>query len=344
MRVKTKQEKVKLTLKVLFLLISIGYVIVLFISHKLFGEDSLLAQVFYPNSNLENYNIQVIAILRSLGLIILTYICSKVIRQILAKCLLSGKNGITALKLIDSAIKYLAAIIMIILVLNTWGVETATILASAGILSLVIGLGAQSLIADIIAGVFIVFEGDFRVNDIVVIDGWRGTIKEIGIRTTKIEDAGGNVKIINNSEIKTIINQTKELSVAKCTMSIAYEESLPRVELVIRDHLAEIKNNLPDIIDGPYYKGVSELAASSVNLLFVAKCKEENLYQVQRDLTKELFLLFSKENINIPFNQLVVSQKEIFEQKTTKKMADEAHNFASEQKELSKHIQEEESK
>ena len=85
----------------------------------------------------------------------------------------------------------------------------------AGVLALIIGLGSQSLVADILAGIFIVFEGEFQVGDIVIIDGWRGEVKEIGIRTTKLVDVGGNIKIVNNSEIKTIINQTQELSLAK---------------------------------------------------------------------------------------------------------------------------------
>ena len=73
-------------------------------------------------------------------------------------------------------------------ILSTWGVNTSTLLASAGVLTLVIGLGAQSLVADVVAGLFIVIEGEYLVGDIVVIDGWRGTVKEIGIRTTKVEE------------------------------------------------------------------------------------------------------------------------------------------------------------
>ncbi len=93
------------------------------------------------------------------------------------------------------------------------------------------------LIADIVAGLLTVFEDEYHVGDIVVVDGWRGTIEEIGIRSTRIVDAGGNVKIVNNSEITTVINQTQNLSVVSTTISISYEESLARVELIIRDNL-----------------------------------------------------------------------------------------------------------
>ena len=89
-------------------------------------------------------------------------------------------------------------------------------------------LGAQSLIADIIAGLFTIFEGEYQVGDIVVIDGWRGTVEEIGIRSTRVVDSGGNTKIINNSEITTVINQTQHLSVVSTTISIEYGGTCPR--------------------------------------------------------------------------------------------------------------------
>ncbi|MGN0789023.1 MAG: mechanosensitive ion channel family protein, partial [Christensenellales bacterium] len=189
-----------------------------------------------------------------------------------------------------------------------WGVNTATLLAGAGILTLVIGLGAQSLVSDIVAGMFIVFEGEFEVGDIVVINGWRGTVQEVGIRTTKIVDAGGNVNIVNNSQITSIINQTQEISVAKCEVGIEYGASIPKVEEVIKNNLDTIKNNIPAIIEGPYYKGVSALGESSVNLLLIAKCKEEDVYQVQRDMNREIKLIFDDNDINIPFPQVVLNQ------------------------------------
>lgn len=104
------------------------------------------------------------------------------------------------------------------------------ILAGIGILGLIVGLGAQPLIADVIAGLFIVFEKVFDVGDIIVVDGFRGTVKEIGIRTTQIVDVGGNVKIINNSDLKTIINMTNQLSLAICDLNIEYGESLKELK------------------------------------------------------------------------------------------------------------------
>ena len=155
---------------------------------------------------------------------------------------------------------------------------------------------------------FIVFEGEFEVGDIVVVNGWRGTVQEVGIRTTKIVDAGGNVNIVNNSQITSVINQTQEISVAKCEVGIEYGASIPKVEEVIKNNLDTIKNNIPAIVEGPEYKGVSALGESSVNLLLIAKCKEEDVFQVQRDMNREIKILFDDNGINIPFPQVVVNQ------------------------------------
>ena len=226
------------------------------------------------------------ALIRSEQIVTIAVLLSMLLRFIMHKGFAHSNRAITIVKLLESFVRWLIAIVAIMMVLHAWGVDMATLLASAGILTLVVGLGAESLIADIIAGIFMVFEGEFQVGDIVVINDWRGTVQEIGIRTTKIVDAGGNINIVNNSEITTVINQTQEISQASVTVGIEYGESLPRVEIVIRDNLDTIKEHIPAIIDGPFYKGVTALGASSVDLLFVAKCREEDIFQVQRDMNR----------------------------------------------------------
>lgn len=236
-------------------------------------------------------------------------------------------------------LKWVVVIGAVFLILSAWGLRAEFSAAGAGIVALIIGLGSQSLVADILAGIFIVFEGDYQVGDIVILDGWRGEIQAIGVRTTKMIDAGGNIKIVNNSEIKTIINQTKELSLAKCYVSTRYEDRIENIEAVIADNLEHIKERIPAIVEGPFYKGVSELGESSVDLLFVAKCKEEDIYQVQRDLNREIKIMFDNNGIGIPFPQIVIHKGEDdVPQTVSKKTAQKAQEFTEEQKELSKDI------
>lgn len=257
----------------------------------------------------------------------------------LAKIVFRSKKGKTISRLLVSFIKWAIALTAVFFILDAWGVPATATLTGAGVLALIIGLGSQSLVADILAGIFIVFEGEFQVGDIVIIDGWRGEVKEIGMRTTKLLDAGGNVKIVNNSEIKTIINQTQELSLAKANVSVSYNVRIEKVEAVIADNIAKIKEKIPAIEEGPFYKGVTELGESGVGLLFVAKCKEDDIYQVQRDLNREIKIMFDDNNIEIPFNQLVVHMGEDADQeKVSKQDIRKADRFNEEQKELSQDI------
>lgn len=309
------------------------------LSNYIFGEGSVFNREISSNLFIKTLYMKIPALLRTIQIVTIAWLLTICIRFILKKLLARGARGATIVKLLNSFIKYLIAIIAVLMTLSAWGVNTGTLLASAGIAGLVIGLGAQSLIADIIAGIFIVFEGEFEVGDIVIIDGWRGTVDEIGIRTTKIIDWQGNIKIINNSQIASIINQSKELSVTTCVVSIDYRESIPRVELIIKNNLERIKKNIPEIVDGPYYKGVDKLGESSVDLLFIATVKEANYYVVQRALNREIKLIFDENNVSIPFPQITLNQPEEFDAKTTKFQKDQASKFAKDQSEQSKNLE-----
>ena len=103
-----------------------------------------------------------------------------------------------------------------------------------------------------------------------------------------------------------------------------------------------MKEKIPAIVEGPYYMGVSELGESGVSLLFIAKCKEDDIYQVQRDLNREIKIMFDDNNVEIPFNQLVVHMEEDDNKssKLSKSVAKKAESFNEEQKELSKGLDE----
>lgn len=266
-----KQKRRSLLISSILFLIGVGIIVSFCFYEKIYGADSIFQKDYFNNQILNGIIHIVPSILNTLTIVVICYFLNKLLKWILTKCFAKTNRGITILRLLHSFLRWMIVIIAAFAILSTWGVNTSTLLASAGVLTLVIGLGAQSLVADVVAGLFIVIEGEYLVGDIVVIDGWRGTVKEIGIRTTKVEDAGGNLLIINNSEIKSLINQTTELSVAKCVMSVDYSEDIERVEEVIKSNLEEIGKNIPGIIEGPFYKGINELADSSVDVLMVAK-------------------------------------------------------------------------
>ena len=334
---KEKQNKKVQPSKIIVFSVLVAITItVMILAQYIYGEGSVFNKAISENIVINTCYNKIPALLKTIQIFTIAWALSYALRATLKKSLSHSNRGMTIVKLINSFIKYLIAIIAFMMMLGAWGVDTSTLLASAGILSIIVGIGAQSLIADILAGIFIVFEGEFEVGDIVIIDGWRGTVDEIGIRTTKIIDWQGNIKIVGNNQITSIINQSKELSVTTCVISIDYREPIPRVELIIKQNLERIKNAIPEIVDGPYYKGVDSLGDSSVNLLFIATVKEADFYVVQRALNRELKMIFDENDVSIPFPQVTINQPEEFDLKISKNQQKQANTFAKEQSDVSK--------
>ena len=132
---------------------------------------------------------------------------------------------------------------------------------------------------------------------------------------------------------------SNDLSVAVCDVAIEYGESIERVESIIENSLPAIRERIPAIQEGPYYKGVAQLADSGVVMKLIAKTKEEDRYQTERDLNREIKIVFDKNNINIPFPQVVLNQPVDFKS-VSNQTREKANRFVDEQKELSKNLDE----
>ena len=275
-------------------------------------------------------------LVKSLVYIVIVLVVCILVRLIFKKIMEKSHRAQTILTLIDGLVKYAAALAIIILVLEALGVNATAIFASVGILTLVIGLGCQSLIADIVAGMFLVFENEYNVGEIITVGDFRGTVTEIGIRSTKILDAAGNIKIINNSDISNVINMSRELSLAIVDCEFPYDVPIEVIEGLLKDNFDDFREKIPAIMEGPYYKGVSGYGDSNVAVKIVAKCQEEDRYQVQRDLLREYRRVFREAGIDLSFNQVVISNFKPTEYKATNKIKKEAEQFVAEQKELSK--------
>lgn len=285
-----------------------------------------------------SFKSQIPELVQSLIYIVIVLAVCKLLRLIFKNRMKRSDRAKTIFTLLDGFIKYAGAIVVIILVLKALGVDTTALIASVGVLTLVVGLGAQPLIADIIAGIFIIFENEYNVGEIVSIDDFRGTVMEIGVRSTKLLDAAGNIKIVNNNDIVNIVNLSRELSLAVVDCDFPYDVPLELIENLFEKNFEGIKERIPAIIDGPYYKGVCMYKDSNVCIKIVAKCKEEDRFQVQRDLMREYRAILTENNIDIAYPQVVINQAEKKEiKKSNKKKADE---FANEQKELSKDLEE----
>ncbi len=208
-----------------------------------------------------------------------------------------GARGETVCRLLSSTVKYGMLLCMLYWCLGALGVDTATLLAGAGIITLAVSFGAKDLVTDLLCGLFIIFEGEFRVGDVIAVGGNSGTVMEIGMRTTKINDGNGNVLVLRNSGISNVLNKTKMDSYATVNVNLPTGESLPYVENVLQRELPNVKKRVPAILDGPFYKGVVELTDSTMTLRVVATCAEKDRGALERSLKREMSILFARNNI-----------------------------------------------
>ena len=229
---------------------------------------------------------------------------------IIAKVFKNTPRRITIGKLVNSIVKVVIWVACVIAVLAVWGFNVGALIASAGVLTLIIGLGMQSLIADVVAGIFLVCDGTLQVGDIVTIDGWRGTVQEIGIRNTKLINYSGDIRVANNSTIKVFINQSREDSYPTVIVGVPYEADLRQVKEVFEAHKAKIKEMCPCLLSDIDFNGVEELADSSVNLHFGAKCKEGDFFVAQRQMRGAIKTVFEENGISVPFPQIVLHEEE----------------------------------
>ena len=144
----------------------------------------------------------------------------------------------------------------------------------------------------------------------VIIDGFRGYDSEIGLRTVKIDDKCGNIKAITNSNVGTCVNLSRQTNLISITMSCGYNEDIRRVEAIIARELPKIREKLPKVVDGPTYKGIDAINDSSIDFGFSVRCKAMDRFQVKRDFTREVYLMFVLNDISIPFNQIVVNPQD----------------------------------
>ena len=173
-----------------------------------------------------------------------------------------------------------------------------------------VGFSAESLIADVVIGAFMLLENQYNVGDIVEVNGFRGVVTRIGIRTTSITDGGGNVKIINNSEMKNILNRSDNNSWSVSDISIPYETDLEQLESRLPALLEEIRAARSDVmLDAPQYLGVQSLDASGVVLRFWVKVAEKDIYAGTRALNRELLLGFRRLGVECPYPQMDIHTK-----------------------------------
>ena len=210
----------------------------------------------------------------------------------------------TIVNLINNILKFVLVIIAILMILEVYGIDTKSMVASLGVVGLVAGLALQDVLKDFIVGMTIIFEGEFLVGDWVSINGFKGEVMPSNLRTTKLKAYTGEVKIISNRNITEIINYSLENTNLIVDVSVAYESDVEKVKRVLNELSKKLKEkyNLKEM----KCLGIQELSSSSIVFRLVVLLKYTESFEVDRKIKEEIVLEFSKQNITIPYNQVVV--------------------------------------
>ncbi len=303
----SKKNSAKKVIGLVFSVVVIAVVAAVFnISRFTFLPEGLRASV---SGFVDTYfsNASAVISLKSVGAALLSlvaaFVVGYVVKFIINAIKLKNNRSQTLLQLFGKFLVYAIYIAGIVVALGCFGIDTTAILVGAGVVGIVVGFGAQSLVEDIITGLFIVLEGEFVIGDIITIDGFRGEVKSIGLRTVSIEDLGGNVRIINNSEIGSLVNLSDNVSVAVVNVPVSYDDELKVAEAAVQEALSELPSEYPDIFkEAPIYKGVDTLAETHIELMVVANVAEENIYNARRIMQREIRYSCEKAKLNKPCN------------------------------------------
>ncbi|GAW93706.1 mechanosensitive ion channel family protein [Calderihabitans maritimus] len=222
---------------------------------------------------------------------------------------LEERRAQTLAKLLKSVLSYLIYFVAGVMVMETFGVRTSSVLATAGIAGLAVGFGAQNLVRDIITGFFIIFEDQFAVGEYVSTAGVTGVVEEMGLRTTKIREWTGQLHIIPNGEITRVTNYNRGKMLALITVSIAYEEDIDQAIEVLRQACEKAYQEVPGIAEVPIVQGVIELGASEVVIRVIAATVPGEQWSVERELRKRLKQALDQAGIEIPYPRRVIIQQ-----------------------------------
>ena len=263
---------------------------------------------------LDKYTIDIIKIITPL-----VYIALGIAIYEIAKTMLMRKSAASLLKkhhhkkrvetvnvLILNIIKYIIIIFVSVLILANFGVNVGSILAGLGIASAVVGLAFQDMAKDLIAGISIIMEDQYEIGDTIEVNGFKGEVVALGLRTTRIKDYKGATKIIANHLMTEIVNYNLYPSLAIIDVSAGYQYDSDKVEKVLNDLAKNLKGKIPKSKGDIKILGIEDLEASGVIYRVTVEVASNEQYTAQRILRKEIKKALDAANIEIPYQQIEV--------------------------------------
>ncbi len=281
--------------------------------------EETVTEVFGFGSELMKYiSVEsIVSVLIKIALCVLVIVVSSaligVFNRIIKKLIYSRKGFSerktkTLTTVCKSTIKYVIYFFAFCQILSIFGVNVMSFIAVAGVGSIAIAFGAQSLVQDIIMGMFILIEDQFAVGDVIALDGYSGTVEGIGIRTTRIRSTDGNLFIIPNGQIKIVTNMSKGFNRAVVDISVAYEEDVDYVIGVMKEELNKAfdQKSINGLLKAPEVLGVVDLADSAVVIRVSADSAIGENWAIEREIRRIIKIRFDKEGISIPYPQIVI--------------------------------------
>lgn len=206
-------------------------------------------------------------------------------------------------------------VMAVVLMLNQFGIKVSPFLTGAGILGAVIGFGAQNIIKDILAGIFIIAENQYRVGDIVTLHPKgkevSGTVESITLRVTKVRDMSGKIHTVRNDSSASITNHTFRYAKINLDILVGYETDIDLLEKIINKIGQKIYNN-PEfneyILEAPHFLRVTDLADSGINIKIVGKVKPGKQFIISGEIRRQILKDFKKNNITIPYPHITIDK------------------------------------
>ena len=256
--------------------------------------------------------------IRILTIIILSFFCVKFSKNFIPKLLTSIMLGQSSTSDHDEILKrsktlsgvFVGAVITLIyilaifMILSELSIPIAPVIGGFGIAGIAVGFGAQHLVRDLISGIFILAENQYRTGDVVTIAGISGLVESINLRRTILRDLDGQVHIIPNGEITVASNKTKYWSRVNLDIGVAYKENIEKVISILNEVGKDLSNDEYYglmLITPPQVLRLNSLDDSAVTFKILGDCKPMKQWEIMGELRKRIKIRFDEENIEIPF-------------------------------------------
>lgn len=212
----------------------------------------------------------------------------------------------TILTLLKNIIKYVILIVTITTVLKIYGIDTTALITGIGALSVVVGLALQDVLKDYLVGLTIIAESQFAIGELVEINGFKGEVISLGLKTTRLKALSGEIKIISNRNISEVINYSLNKTLLTINVNVSYEDDNEKVEEILENFVKELPNLVPEIDDEVVLDGLDSLSDSSVVYRISTYVRDREKFIIKRKINKYLKKTLDDNKIKIPYPQVEV--------------------------------------